>query len=186
MSNRTYDLEATKTRQDSIFAPINDLVSPKSSEGTGVATKACIFHALQSPCYILSELSIKEHRTSPSTHGWSHCHYCSLHTQTLQFDFYYKYSTTILTDSIDEEIVTNLNSKITSVDLSWSLWDEYFFSKRNDRFKAYLKDISSNNNNNNNDHYGERLIPSEVLYIKRPIFIIPVITLHPGMYINWL
>ena len=152
----TYDLEATKFKKDSIFASTNDLVMPTSSAG------GCIFHELQLPCHILSELSVKEQRTLPSSHGWSRCRHCSLNTQTLQLNFYHNFSS----------FMTNSEETIT-VDLSWSLWDEYFFSRNNDQYKAYLKQVPP-------DQLGERLMPSEVFYVKRPVFIIPMITLHPG------
>ena len=169
MMHSMHDLENTKTkikakaRQDSIFASAFDLATPLT---TSLESGPCIFQELRSSCHILSDVSVHEVRTSPSSHAWSHCHHCVMDTHTLQLNIYHN----------GTSFSSSTASNTTTIDLSWSVWGEFFFTRMNDQFKAHLQTVPPHS-------LGMLLKPSEILYIKRPVFIIPMITLHPGKHI---
>jgi hypothetical protein len=103
-----------------------------------------------------SSLIVKESKAIPDSQGWSRCQNCG-----------WKDNKFILFQS---DVVNS--SKTVEIDLSWSLWGEFFFSTRNDQYKAEVM---------HEDYLDHIDIKSEKLFlIDRPVYILPIITLHVG------
>jgi hypothetical protein len=103
-----------------------------------------------------SSLIVKESKAIPDSQGWSRCRNCG-----------WKDSKFILFQTD----VAN-SSKTVEIDLSWSLWGEFFFSTRNDQYKAEVM---------HEDYLDLIFIKGEKLFlIDRPVYILPIITLHVG------
>lgn len=94
-----------------------------------------------------SNLTVYEHRSVPDNTMWSICHDCSFGKQGIQLW------------SRESE----LRKKVTTMTLSGSNWQEFFYLRRNDKFM--LSSTSS---------------AQAKFIVERPVFIVPIITLHPG------
>jgi hypothetical protein len=58
------------------------------------------------------------------------------------------------------------------VDLSWSLWGE-FFPLQNDRYHGRIEHFAA-------DQTGALVVSDGILFVSRPVFILPMITVHVG------
>jgi hypothetical protein len=63
--------------------------------------------------------------------------------------------------------------------MSWSSWGEFFHEGQNDYILGEIEATSSLLNDSDDD-IGSNNNDSSYLYIDRPVFIIPIITFHPG------
>ena len=89
--------------------------------------------------------------SSPDAQWWSRCQHCGWSSTQGRFHIYNK------TAPLNNERV---------IDLTASLWGEFFFESQNDFIQADVRDSRES-------------IPP-LLYIERPVFLLPLITLHPG------
>jgi hypothetical protein len=156
--------------------------------GVGGDQRSCIFKsARQLNGFELqnSSLIIREKQAVPDNQGWSRCQHCGW------FDSRFHLYNSLITKAED------LNNE--TIDLSWSLWGEFFFNKRNDQLKASarlwsdLKIITQCDQDrsygsfrdcvaaNNISADGESHVLSKRFYVvDRPVYILPMITLHVG------
>lgn len=103
-----------------------------------------------------SSLIVKESKAIPDSQGWSRCQNCG--RKDNKFIVFHS-------DVVD-------SSKAVEIDLSWSLWGEFFFTTRNDQYKA-----ETMHEDNLNLIFKSS---KELFLIDRPVYILPMITFHVG------
>ena len=102
----------------------------------------------------------------PASQGWSVCEFCGLDIGGEQFEVYKK--------STKKGDASENASTADFMHLSWSLWGEFFHSFQNDKLKGRIKYIPS-------DLPGFLVHEdSNVFFVSRPVFVLPMITLHVG------
>eukprot|EP01038_Epipyxis_sp_PR26KG_P016502 gene16502-22525_t len=123
---------------------------------------------------LISNLVVEEKNTVPNSQCWSRCQNCLLHAK----EFY------VITNESDFEMdriaVDYFGININEVDLSWSLWSEFFHHEHNDQYKAQYITPNHFKNINSDENDKKDLLPFPSLVIERPIYILPMITFHFG------
>jgi hypothetical protein len=113
-----------------------------------------------------SEIIVNEKMTVPDSQGWSICNNCG-YTHSDGFLLFHR------TSKKPEQQHASFAQSYGVVDMTWSLWGEFFFSNQNDQYSANIVDI-------NNYISVNRRRTSKVYLVKRPVFVLPMITLHVG------
>ena len=154
--------------EDALFPPRNEFACPPQPLAVQhlllrpglLLAERCIFQSLTilSEEEMLSESSllVSECEGVPDNQGWSHCQHCGWENDKFLL---------FTSDNVDNR---------SSVDLSWSLWGEFFFKNQNDQFKGEANSVS----------YLRHLLESSddrtIYYVDRPVYILPMITFHVG------
>ena len=135
--------------------------------GTDNNIRACLFRSItdlegSTLHELASHVSLNEKNSVPDSQGWSRCQNCG-----------WDQGKFLLIQSLSEDNNSNATSRI---ELSWSLWGEFFHWLRNDQIHGdvvkneYINTILQRNRDDNVMSY----------YIDRPVYILPMITLHVG------
>ena len=115
----------------------------------------CVFRLLRQPRTCLesreSFLQTNWMPSFPDSQWWSRCQHCTWSSVEGRFQVY---NETVPKDSA------------SVVDLTASLWGEFFFESQNDFIQAEILDKKEDKAPN--------------LFIERPVFLLPLISLHPG------
>ena len=137
--------------------------------GTDDNIRVCLFRSITdlegtALHQLASHVSLNEKNSVPDSQGWSRCQNCG-----------WDQGKFLLIQSTTED--HNSNNNVTSrIELSWSLWGEFFHWFRNDQIHGdvvnneYINTILQRNQDDNVMSY----------YIDRPVYILPMITLHVG------
>ena len=135
--------------------------------GTDSNIRVCLFRSITdldgtALHQLASHVSLNEKNSVPDSQGWSRCQNCG-----------WDQGKFLLIQSTVEDKNANATSRI---ELSWSLWGEFFHWFRNDQIHGdvvkneYINTILQRNRDDNVLSY----------YIDRPVYILPMITLHVG------
>lgn len=124
-----------------------------------------------SGCISASTVSIQEQFAVPSTQAWSRCMHCGLKDNDFLLYRKTKHSRSKLQlTKKTKRKVEDLSEDEERVDLSWSLWSEFFHHFDNDKYNAKIVSLDPTSHDYHRMKY----------YIHRPVYIIPTITLHIG------
>ena len=114
----------------------------------------CVFRRLQKSLQCLqsyeSSFATRVLPSSPDTQWWSRCQHCGW-SSAGRFHIYNQ---------------TSNGEQRRVVDLSVSLWGEFFFEFQNDFLQAEVRD--------------SREEEAPLYFVDRPVFLLPLISLHPG------
>jgi hypothetical protein len=120
-----------------------------------------IFQYSRAQCEHISQLHSFEKLAVPQGQGWSRCTDCYYDNHGFKI-------ATISSKSNETE-EHSINPSMGMADLTWSLWGEFFHHFHNDRYYASVMNID------------EILLDKTPFYvISRPVYVLPIITFHPG------
>ena len=89
----------------------------------------CVFEKLDGACDVESFVQVHQMDAVPASQGWAICEHCGLDSETRQF---FVYQSANNTREEQQQVNTDF------IDLSWSLWGEFFLAQKNDQYRALI------------------------------------------------